>query len=737
MQCTAEEIERKRKLAQEKLLNNKIKNTTNNFNHEKPGSVSPFKFKRLNAFTHNKDNLKSPVTKSVNSFSPYNKPKQVLQFYGKNAVVTGTCMLTSENRFVVDLSGYSHLAVEIFKTLKSRSYDAKTRQWEFDLADYDVLFCKLAALQPDVIITKLPVFVVNCCKTSKLDYSNIDLSCIDKELLNVLMPFQVHGVCFGIDKNGRCLIADEMGLGKTFQALAIADYYKEDWPLLIVTTSSMKNEWESTIHKYLPSVSVMHTQYMTSAKDYIGDCKVLIVSYDMMTRCLEKLLERNFKVLIMDESHTIKNFKSKCTKAATELSKKAKRIILLSGTPALSRPSELYQQLALLDDKFFGNFFEFSKRYCDGKTTNFGWDASGKSNLQELEIILAKKFMIRRTKEDVLKALPNKEQQIVELDVNLNQFSEDDRKFLNSLAHKYNRQKKASDKQAALLTFFSETSRIKIPPVCSFVLQTLELRQKFIVFAHHQKMLDAIEKVISKKKLKFIRIDGNTSSTQRKYLIDKFQVNDDYLCALLSITAANAGITLTAAKLVVFAELHWNPSILSQAESRAHRIGQDEKVIVKYLLARGTADDSIWTILQKKQNILKEAGLFKDSFDNLDVTKQDLKTSRNLTISELFNKANGSFNKERTSNSENSVESEFFNDDFDDKFSNVLTPKSNSENIGDSGSVTKSELFNDDFDELLLHHDLENKPSNAGDSMEINFLDDGFDEMLSNVQLNI
>lgn len=103
--------------------------------------------------------------------------------------------------------------------------------------------------------------------------------------------------------------------------------------------------------------------------------------------------------------------------------------------------------------------------YCDGKTTQFGWDASGKSNLQELEVILSKKFMIRRTKGDVLKSLPNKVQEIVHLDVNLSQFSEEDRRSLTALAAKYQSEKKGNDKHAALLTFFAETAKIKIPSV--------------------------------------------------------------------------------------------------------------------------------------------------------------------------------------------------------------------------------------------------------------------------------
>lgn len=95
----------------------------------------------------------------------------------------------------------------------------------------------------------------------------------------------------------------------------------------------------------------------------------------------------------------------------------------------------------------------------------------------------------------------------------------------------------------------------------SYILQILEMPNKFLVFAHHQIMMDAIERVVKKKNKNYIRIDGSTTCDQRKYFVDKFQADESYACAILSITAANAGITLTAASLVIFAELHWNPSV--------------------------------------------------------------------------------------------------------------------------------------------------------------------------------
>ena len=100
----------------------------------------------------------------------------------------------------------------------------------------------------------------------------------------------------------------------------------------------------------------------------------------------------------------------------------------------------------------------------------------------------------------------------------------------------------------------------------------------------------------------------------RKHLCDAFQTDDNVRVALLSITAANSGLTLTAAQLVVFAELFWNPGILTQAEDRAHRIGQTDSVTVQYLVAAGTADDELWPMIQRKLEVLNKAGLSKENF---------------------------------------------------------------------------------------------------------------------------
>lgn len=524
--------------------------------------------------------------------------------------------MVTETRFIVQSSGYNEKLIEVFKSIPSKQYDPATKNWTFDVKDYSMVQERVTALNPHVTIGPIPAFILRIFgnPASRPKPSRACLDAIEPSLAENLLEFQKEGVCFAIDKGGRAMIADEMGLGKTYQAIAVADFYKEDWPLLICTTASTRDVWAAKIRQLLPYVPVHNIVTLQSGQDYIGDARILITSYSMMEKSAEKLLARHFGFIIMDESHTLKNFKAKCTIVATDLAKQAKRVILLSGTPALSRPLELFSQLSMLDRKFFG-FREYSTRYCAGKQTNFGWDATGQSNLPELNLLLAAKFMIRRTKQDVMSQLAEKSRETVLLDPSLlwtNQEMEED---LQSYAADYSISK-GKEREEIMFKYYNATAEAKAPAVCAYLKKVLEEDIKFLIFAHHIKMLDAISKELTKLRVDHIRIDGTTRADVRSDLVNKFQTKSGCRAAVLSLKACNAGITLTAAQLVIFAELDWNPSTLAQAESRAHRIGQEGTVVVRYLLAKGTADDIIWTMLQKKQTVLNKAGLCNEDFSD-------------------------------------------------------------------------------------------------------------------------
>nr|XP_022308284.1 ATP-dependent helicase fft2-like [Crassostrea virginica] len=132
----------------------------------------------------------------------------------------------------------------------------------------------------------------------------------------------------------------------------------------------------------------------------------------------------------------------------------------------------------------------------------------------------------------------------------------------------------------------------------------------------------------------YIRIDGKTTPEQRNYFCNKFQTKDSLRVAILSICAANAGLNLSAASLVIFGELFWNPGVLVQAEDRAHRMGQRDMVNVHYLVAKGTADDHLWPLVQKKLEVLSKAGLSKEDFSSADT--KTMKDSRQSDLMQFF-----------------------------------------------------------------------------------------------------
>lgn len=374
---------------------------------------------------------------------------------------------------------------------------------------------------------------------------------------------------------------------------------------------------------------------MVTGKGRLTAGLVNIVSFDLLSK-LEKQLKTPFKVVIIDESHFLKNIKTARCRAAVPILKVAKRVILLSGTPAMSRPAELYTQIIAVKPTFFPQFHAFGLRYCDAKRLPWGWDYSGSSNLGELKLLLEEAVMLRRLKSDVLSQLPAKQRKMVV--VNPGRISTRAKAALDAAAKEMTKDKTKQQQKEALLVFFNRTAEAKIPCVIEYILDLLESgREKFLVFAHHKVLLDAIAKELERKNVQHIRIDGSTPSADREDLCQQFQLSKGHTVAVLSITAANMGLTFSSADLVVFAELFWNPGVLIQAEDRVHRIGQTNSVGIHYLVAKGTADDYLWPLIQEKIKVLGEAGLSETNFSEMtEATDYLYKDPKQKTIYSLF-----------------------------------------------------------------------------------------------------
>ena len=411
---------------------------------------------------------------------------------------------------------------------------------------------------------------------------------LPEKLRKTLYDFQIDGIKFGIEHHCRFLLADEMGVGKTIQAISLAYLYRDSWPVLIVCPGSMKYLWKGEIQTWL-GLKDKRINMLNRGKQKISDeAYFYIISYDLVSHILKKLKKMTFDFVILDEAHSIKNRESLRAKNILPIAIRAKRLILMTGTPLLAKPLEGYPLLYALRPDLFPYFKKYAYRYCDPQPTPFGITWSGTSNTKELHWLLST-LMVRRLKKDVLNKLPPKRRQKVLIDTN------------PDIIAKIKEARTKIKGRTGTLEAYTLTATAKKEGVCEYISDLLETGEKFIVFAYHHEMLDRIEYLLEEKKIDHIRIDGSTKQDKRYEYVTKFQKNEDCQVAILSIIAASTGITLNTAHIVIFAELTWTPSIMIQAEDRVHRIGQKgDFVDIRYLYGQETLDDFILDKLQKK-----------------------------------------------------------------------------------------------------------------------------------------
>ncbi|KAM0688125.1 SWI/SNF- matrix-associated actin-dependent regulator of chromatin subfamily A-like protein 1 [Conglomerata obtusa] len=546
-------------------------------------------------------------------------------------------------------------------------YNVTNKEWHIKISYYEKIRNELKKF---FNFSDIPKGIIKML-ISETEKPNVDFD-LNDSIYNKLLPFQLEGVKLGLKKGGKLLLADEMGLGKTYQALAIAYYYQLEWPLLIVSPASLLENWRNSVLNFLGLESTV-----VRKKEQLGG-SINIISYDIASRSSVDLEEIKYKVVILDECHYIKSHAAKRTINLMRILQKCERLILLSGTPALSRPVELYTSLIALNKNLFCNMTEYGYRYCNLRKIGQYFDWKGASNHDELFYFLKKCVMIRRTKDEVLSQLPSKFRRQVVLEVAKEKIVKKEKdvvkKLLKSSADKESKKnnnsnmntmeknkidnyfnmvyedscecegndlgkqktqiKNGSDHSLfsvadnnnaendqnfytkviedsvdeALTIRYQIAAELKIEAVKEYIKNILEKEIKFLIFAHHMTMIDGLEEFL-KLNTKYIKIDGRTSSVQRQALVDEFQTNESVRVALLGLTACSTGLTLTAAKAVIFAELYWNPGTLLQAEDRVHRIGQKNTVDIHYLTALGTVDEYVWPNLLRKLNTLEKLGI--------------------------------------------------------------------------------------------------------------------------------
>ncbi|KAH8584082.1 HARP like SWI SNF ATpase [Cryptosporidium sp. chipmunk genotype I] len=262
---------------------------------------------------------------------------------------------------------------------------------KYEIEDFDADFERISNLTPKYNPDTVDLPDCNLCKGCIYDnvcYSSLNhLKCNYPELYNSLRPFQKVGILVGLKKQGRILIGDEMGLGKTLQALSIITYFRQEWPVLVICPSSIRFQWYQQALDWLsPEINKSNiTLIRTSNDTYSRKSKIIIISYDLITRNehFRSFFGSDFQVVIADESHFLKNSTAKRTQMIVPLLHKARRTILLSGTPALNNPTELYEQINAIV-KPSPQFYSEKKNKTKNNRNELGTRKKKKSRIKKL-----------------------------------------------------------------------------------------------------------------------------------------------------------------------------------------------------------------------------------------------------------------------------------------------------------------------------------------------------------------
>ena len=444
-------------------------------------------------------------------------------------------------------------------------------------------------------------------------------------IFNVLREYQKIGAEFLLNTQ-RALLADEAGNGKSLQVIA-ASYPTGLIPCLIITKAVLKLTMQHEIAKWFPEAS---SHVISGRKQYpLPQADFYLINYDILASWVDAIKKLKVKTLVFDESHYIKEASSQRGKAALQIAKSKDFIFLLTGTPILNRPKDLIHQLNVLgrlDD--FGGKWGFAARYCNMHKTAFGMDISGASNTKELNERLSS-FMLRRRKKDVLKDLPDRQLTDVYLELSnrdeydfahketvewLKDKTRDYKQFLKSIEHLSPLKRAQAKWMRAQLhqndTLIGEqlvrieklkqlSAEGKVKAAVKWVENFLESDEKLILFCTHKNIQDSLLKAFPKA----VTIYGRDSLEKRDKSVQEFQNNPAVNLIICSIDSAAEGLTLTAASNVAFLEFPWTAAKVDQAISRAHRLGQLDKVTGYFLLAENSIDIDIYNLIKEKSNI--------------------------------------------------------------------------------------------------------------------------------------
>ena len=456
-----------------------------------------------------------------------------------------------------------------------------------------------------------------------------------------LKNFQAEGVAWLESHLGTGLLADEQGTGKTVQVMAYAHKNKK-FPMLIVCPNTLKLNWKKEIlamtgQQYTINVvgaalsskqkaqksqlepNVTYSKSITFGQD------IYIINYDILAKNLNDILKIDCELMALDESHKIKSHTSNRTEAFDQLatgrvdyklvSKPIPCVILMSGTPMVNKPVELYTSVNAIAGYVpeFSNFSKFTARFCDIKFVNGYKTFSGCSNEAELNHLLKRHVMLRRLKKDVLAELPPKVYHTVPLDFDRKDYDKVELAFsglnweegVKTMIKFGGNAPQYSSEITAIQKLREIAAHSKIQSAVEWIKDYVENNNKLVVFAHNVGIIDTIARKLVQSSIDVRTIKGGMDLQDRESSIHDFQTDANVKVIVVGISVGSAGLTLTAADAVAFVQLPWSPGEISQCADRVHRIGQDSTSVSIYnLVAENTIEERIAEMIFRKGTML-------------------------------------------------------------------------------------------------------------------------------------
>jgi non-specific serine/threonine protein kinase len=446
-----------------------------------------------------------------------------------------------------------------------------------------------------------------------------------EHLQPILRPYQHSGfywLNFLQETGCGGILADDMGLGKTIQALTMLEHFENttgNLKALVVCPTTLLYNWENEIKKFTPNLEyfIHHGGQRTRELKELMPHHIIITTYGTLRSDILLLQQIHFDYVVLDESQAIKNPNSKVAKASCLINSKHR--LCMSGTPLQNNTFDIYAQMNFLNPGLLGNADFFRNEFAT-PIDKFG-EQEQKLHLRKLLF----PFILRRTKEQVAKDLPEKTETILFCEMDEPQRRIYDA-FRNEFRDKVLGTIDAQGMEKSTLTILQ--GLMKLRQICDspaimneqdkYPNESIKLEElsreitenisdhKALVFSQFLGMLSLIKEKLKEQGVQFEYFDGSTNVQERQRAIDNFQNNPECRVFLISLKAGGVGLNLTAADYVYIVDPWWNPAVEQQAIDRTHRIGQTRNIFAYRMICKDTVEDKIIQLQEKKRLLAKE-----------------------------------------------------------------------------------------------------------------------------------